>query len=219
METTAPLRLVVAGPKGGIGKTTLSRNLAVAAAAEGLRVATLDLDPQRSLTNWYSKRPDKCVQFDHFKGDMNESTIREAMAAISEEGYDLLVVDTPPSVEDSPEGFKALAAVADLLLIPTSHTDDDLEVVRPWMRFVRSLGRPAAYVMNRVNARARAFVDAKAQLVDDGPLCPIEIPSYEDVPFTFGKGIGLVELKNGKGSEYIAGVWAYVRAELRGRRA
>src|SRR5687768_14881527 len=44
----AAKRLLVTSPKGGVGKSTTSRNAAVAAAAEGgLKVALLDLDPQR----------------------------------------------------------------------------------------------------------------------------------------------------------------------------
>ena len=39
--------VLVNGPKGGLGKTTLVRNLAVAAARTGLRVALADLDPQK----------------------------------------------------------------------------------------------------------------------------------------------------------------------------
>ena len=49
----APSKPVVAsiwGPKGGIGKTTISGNLAVAFALQGLRVLIVDLDFQASLT-------------------------------------------------------------------------------------------------------------------------------------------------------------------------
>jgi chromosome partitioning protein len=51
-------------------------------------------------------------------------------------------------------------------------------------------------------------------LVADGRICPIEIPTYEDVAFTSSRGIGLLELKGGKGTEYVAGVWSFVRAEM-----
>ena len=38
-------RILLAAGKGGVGKTTLCRNLAVAAAHSGLRTVTADLDP------------------------------------------------------------------------------------------------------------------------------------------------------------------------------
>jgi chromosome partitioning protein len=82
------------------------------------------------------------------------------------------------------------------------------------MRFVRQTKSEAAFVLNRVNPRARSFTEAKALLVRDGRICPIEIPTYEDVIFTSSRGIGILELKGGKGGEYIAGVWSFVRAEM-----
>jgi len=48
--------IVVANPKGGSGKTTLSINLAGCLAAQGERVALLDLDRQKSATHWLATR-------------------------------------------------------------------------------------------------------------------------------------------------------------------
>ena len=42
--------------KGGAGKTTLAAHLAAGWAAAGRRVALLDVDPQRSLTQWVELR-------------------------------------------------------------------------------------------------------------------------------------------------------------------
>ncbi len=205
-------RLLVSGPKGGIGKTTLSRNIAVAAALDGLSVATLDLDMQRSLTKWFSKRPDDMAPITHYEAGMVQDDIRAALDGIDD--VDLLVIDTPPSIEDHPEAFRLLAAAADLILVPTGQSDDDLDSVRPWMRFVRKTSNQAAFVLNRVKPRARSFVEAKAILVSEGRVCPIEVPDYEDIAFTSSQGIGLLELKGGKGTEYLSGVWAFVRAEM-----
>ena len=48
--------IVIAARKGGAGKTTLTRNLAVAASADGLKVLCVDLDPQASLRGWWERR-------------------------------------------------------------------------------------------------------------------------------------------------------------------
>ena len=48
--------IVMGKQKGGIGATTLVRELAVAAAADGLRVVVIDLDPQHTLSKWWNRR-------------------------------------------------------------------------------------------------------------------------------------------------------------------
>jgi chromosome partitioning protein len=48
--------ILVANPKGGSGKTTLSTNIAGYLAAQGKRVAILDLDRQKSATQWLATR-------------------------------------------------------------------------------------------------------------------------------------------------------------------
>lgn len=48
--------ILVANPKGGSGKTTLSTNIAGYLAARGKQVAMLDLDRQQSATLWLAQR-------------------------------------------------------------------------------------------------------------------------------------------------------------------
>ncbi len=49
--------ILIANPKGGSGKTTLSTNIAGFLASRGQRVAILDLDRQKSATQWLDNRP------------------------------------------------------------------------------------------------------------------------------------------------------------------
>ena len=48
--------ILVCAPKGGVGKTTISRSLLVCGAHAGLKVHGVDLDPQRGLLNWAERR-------------------------------------------------------------------------------------------------------------------------------------------------------------------
>ena len=48
--------ILIAAQKGGSGKTTLARNLSVAATEDGRNVLCLDLDPQGSLRGWWESR-------------------------------------------------------------------------------------------------------------------------------------------------------------------
>jgi chromosome partitioning protein len=49
--------ILIANPKGGSGKTTLSTNVAGYLASRGQRVVMLDLDRQKSATQWLTNRP------------------------------------------------------------------------------------------------------------------------------------------------------------------
>jgi chromosome partitioning protein len=50
--------ILIANPKGGSGKTTLSTNLAGWLASEGHAISLLDLDRQQSSARWLSMRPE-----------------------------------------------------------------------------------------------------------------------------------------------------------------
>jgi len=203
-------RILVASSKGGGGKSTLTRNLAVAAAADGLQVAMLDFDIQRTLTAWYGRRPEGIAEIAHFEARMSVDDVTEAMGI---EGFDVLIIDTPPSIEDHPEEFRILMRAADFVLIPTGQTADDLHSVQPWMAHVRSTGAKAAFVLNRVKPRTKSFVDARNRLARVGPLCPVELPDFEDVPATSELGLGLLELKRAKGADHLSSIWAFVREQ------
>ncbi len=73
--------------KGGVGKTTLCQNLAVALASKGYKIAALDLDPQSNLTSgWGISVPDGAPYvYDFLIGDTPLSEL-----AVCREGVDVI---------------------------------------------------------------------------------------------------------------------------------
>lgn len=129
--------------KGGVGKTTLAINLAVAACAEGKRGVIADTDPQQSIAHWYAAR----------KGvpplPYAASVFPDALPAFAEKargnGADFLFIDSSPnSTEDS----LAVADQSDLLVIPCSPSFLDLRALKRTENIVRLSGRPAVAVLN-----------------------------------------------------------------------
>jgi chromosome partitioning protein len=203
--------VLVCSPKGGAGKTSTVRALAVAAAQAGLKTATLDLDRQRTLTQWWSKRPDVGVaQFDHHEGNMAD--IDEALADMT--GYDLIIIDTPPGIEDHREAMLRLVDIASLALVPTGQHKDDRDSVLAWMQFLRKSNKPAAFLLNRVKKRTRILEEAMTHLNKGGRLCPIVIYDIEDIPVAFETGLTVLDIHKAKGVSEVEGVWHYVRNEL-----
>ena len=133
-------RILFSAGKGGVGKTTMCRNLAAAAAHSGLKMVTADLDPQATLTIWTWRRPKTVPVIPHFKVAWAEA---DALLDDAElEGYDALFIDTPPSIETQPAAFQALLARADLIVVPTRATFDDAESVAPFLKHLREDSGP-----------------------------------------------------------------------------
>jgi chromosome partitioning protein len=204
-------RLLISSPKGGVGKTTLARNLAVAAAVKGARVMMADLDKQRSLSEWWSRRPDQLVEIDCLAADITDAesvidTVR---------GYDLLVIDTPTAVEEYPSAVKILLLAAHFVLIPTGVSRDDTNSVCRWMELVDGLRRPSAFVLTRVNRRARSLIEAKRRLAAAaGRTLPIEVPLFEDFNLSTDTGTGILEIRGASGTDDIDALWLCIAREM-----
>lgn len=204
-------RLLVSSPKGGVGKTTLVRNLAVAAAHRGVRVMMADLDKQRSLSEWWSRRPDQLIQISCLAADLAdaESVIDAA------DGHDVLMIDTPTAVEEHPSAVKILLLAADFVLIPTGVSRDDTNSVSRWMDLVNGLQRPSGFVLTRVNRRARSLLEAKRRLAAaSGRTLPIEVPLFEDFNLSADTGTGIMEIRGASGADDIDALWLYIAREM-----
>ena len=79
--------LSVVSTKGGVGKTTLTVHLAVAAQQSGERVLVLDLDPQASAVQWWKDRQRTLAERDIAPGALFD--VRTAAAK------DLATIVTP----------------------------------------------------------------------------------------------------------------------------
>src|SRR4051794_22324803 len=136
-------RLVFSSPKGGNGKSHLTRNLAVAAIQDGLKIATADLDPQATLTIWSRRRPE-LLKIPHYRVSWDDA---DALLEDSELGnVDAILIDTPPSIEAQPAVFSKLLEAADLIIAPCRPTFDDAESVGPFLKHLRVEGRNAVAV-------------------------------------------------------------------------
>ena len=205
--------LVLSSAKGGSGKTTTTRNLAICALQDGLSIATVDLDGQGSLTLWFKRRPDEAPAFQHFQVPLDDGVgAIKSIVALSE--LDLVLVDTPPGVEANPAAIKAIMHLADFILMPTGQGSPDLETVIDWAKVVRREGRKSAFLLNRSARSKNSFLDAKLELSRFGALCPFDIRDLEDIQRTHRTGLGVVEVRGAAGVADFQGAWNYIRREI-----
>ncbi|WP_409560345.1 ParA family protein [Hyphomicrobium sp. MC8b] len=115
-----PVVLSIIGQKGGVGKSTLARAIAVVATQGNLRVKLLDLDiGQQTSVRWSTTRATsrtlRTIDAEAF------SSVADALKDTSD--VDLIVIDTPGHL--SPETFE-IARASDLIVLPTGTSSDDL---------------------------------------------------------------------------------------------
>src|SRR5262245_58232763 len=146
--------IAVASTKGGVGRTTLSAALAVRAAKVSDHVAMFDVDPQRSLVEWW-KRRGKAVKANNptiFEGvDDPADAVERALTTATE----WLFLGGPPAFLTV---VKAMIEVADFTLIPVMPSVGDLLASEDAVVLAREAGAAHLVVLNDVGAQEREKV-------------------------------------------------------------
>jgi len=137
-ETSRAPAVVFANSKGGVGKSTLAFLSALYLAANGKRIAFLDLDDQKTGESSLARFADG--QFisicDADEGLSLPAAVNgtaggyDPTAGCGGNGCDLIVIDTPAGLDP---GNLAFLQPSDLLLIPCSESDFDLAATRRFL--------------------------------------------------------------------------------------
>jgi chromosome partitioning protein len=88
----------VLNPKGGVGKSTLTTNLAGYFAGTGRNVAIVDMDKQGSSTYWLSKRPAELPVIYGVFAAPEQAEIPDDFSITLPSEIDLVIVDTPAGI-------------------------------------------------------------------------------------------------------------------------
>jgi chromosome partitioning protein len=120
----------VLNQKGGVGKTTLSINLADAWAKAGRKVLLVDADPQASSIAWSAARKDKPA-FPVLA--MAVGTLHRDLPGVAED-YDVVVIDGAPRLDEL--GTSTILA-SDLVLIPVQPSAVDIWAAADTVRLIR----------------------------------------------------------------------------------
>ena len=155
--------------KGGVGKSSLAGHLAVEAERQSDGpVALIDTDPQGSLSSWWNVRQAETPLF--VRGDLTR--LKTQLEQLAGQGVKLVVIDTPPAITDS---IKAVAAVSDLVIIPTRPSPHDLRAVGATVDLVATTRKPMIFIVNGAANRARITADAAVALSQHGTVAPVTI--------------------------------------------
>jgi chromosome partitioning protein len=113
--------ILIANPKGGSGKTTLTVNIAGYLANRGHRVALLDLDRQQSATRWLDMRP----------GDLPPIRILESKKD-DDQRNDWLVIDSPAALHG--KNLAHAIKLASKIIVPVAPSLFDLQASQDFLK-------------------------------------------------------------------------------------
>lgn len=126
--------VAVANPKGGVGKSTLSTNIAGYFASRGFATMLGDYDRQQSSRSWIQRRPTECRPIRSW--DIDGRRI-----ARPPEGTTHVVLDTPAGLGG--QRLEQVIQRADAILIPVGASAFDMEATEYFLSVLQQRKVPA----------------------------------------------------------------------------
>lgn len=207
--------IVVANQKGGVGKSTIACNLAVAFALDGKRVLIADTDVQESSMNFRALRAK-----DDIKAiAITKPTVHRDLSSFSD--FDVVIVDA--GGRDSGVFRSAvMASSLGILLIPTLPsvydvwaTEDTLKVVQE----ARAFADIRAYILINQVIRSLIVKEVEESLEELANHYQVEILKsrlFSRVAFrnSVKEGKGVLELEDDKASKEMRELYEETKAKL-----
>lgn len=202
--------IALVAQKGGCGKTTLAINLSVAAVKEGCKTLLVDLDTQKTATQWWEARDANHPILVH----TSYQELDQALALAQDQGFELVLIDT--AGRDDLMNTKA-SAVAHFCLIPCQPTLEDMRAQAITVNLVKRQQKPAAFVLTRCGVHGSRIDSAKKGLAVYGlPVAPIAIVNRTAYPDAYVVSLSVCEYEpDGKAAHEINSLWCWLKSKVK----
>lgn len=149
--------IVIANPKGGVGKSTLATNLAGFFARSGHAVMLGDVDRQQSSRQWLSLRPPQLPSVRSWDVDRDD-------VARPPKGTTHVVLDTPAGLNG--KRLDAVLRIADKVLVPLQPSLFDIQATHVFLQGLLAHRRANELSIGLVGMRVREHTISNERLHD-----------------------------------------------------
>ncbi|WP_025917605.1 ParA family protein [Herminiimonas sp. CN] len=141
--------IVIANPKGGVGKSTFATNLAGYYAAQGKNVMLGDIDVQQSSRAWLGLRPANLAPIGAWE-------LKDGHVVKPPKGTTHIVLDTPAGLDG--KRLTAVLKIADKVIVPLQPSMFDILATQHFLQLLaKRKGKFEVGVLGmRVNARSHS---------------------------------------------------------------
>ncbi len=185
------ITILIANSKGGCGKSTLSINLAAALALAGQEVMLADADRQKSALAWAKRRPKTAKSITVADWTKGPGEVPKKITR--------LVIDGPAGLRK--EGFEALVAEADLIIMPVLPSSFDQDASTAFLeklealKSIRKNRKGVAIVGNRMRDRTRAAERLERFLGGMGHAVVTRLRDSQAYGEAAAQGLSIFEIK------------------------
>jgi chromosome partitioning protein len=203
----APVRLVVAlaNEKGGVGKTTLAINLAIAGQRRGLVASLLDLDPQKSAERFADLRAELTGEEAPVVVHGAADNLKQMVETARECGTDLVLIDTPGALDRT---LLLAATLGDVIVVPTRTSVLDQAALRDTLDYLEMAGKlgKCLVVLNALRSGKEDEGGTAVRAIAAGFGVPVAAVAIEDQPVfsaSLALGKAVVESRRNKAARSV----------------
>ncbi|MCC7098539.1 MAG: AAA family ATPase [Rubrivivax sp.] len=160
--------IVIANPKGGVGKSTLATNVAGLLARQGHAVMLGDVDRQQSSRQWLALRPSTLPTIQGW--DVQGSVVRPPKGATH------VVLDTPAGLHG--KALEGVLAIVDRLLIPLQPSLFDIQATHAFVQMLRAHERAPRIALGLVGMRVKERTQSNERLQEYLATLPLPVLAW-----------------------------------------